>query len=251
MNVLDIQKMIDDIAPFETQAGFDNSGFLVGEGSSEIQAILFALDVTDHVIDEAIKLNANLIVTHHPLLFTSRKNITDVDHEGYLLLKLVKNGISLISAHTNLDQAHGGINDTLAEICGLKDTEGEGYIRVGNLKRSVSVVDYAQTLSDCLHTTVRIIGDRNRLIQRIGLCSGAGSDEWEKVVPYHADAFISGEIKHHHALSMVAAGMVAFECGHYHTEKPGLFALADALQSTLNQLELNVNVFKSELEAYF
>ncbi len=250
MTVLDIYHFIDRIAPFESQADFDNSGALVGDMTAQVNSILFALDVTERVIDEAVSLGVDLIVTHHPIMFSARKQITDTDTEGKILLRLIRNKIALISAHTNLDQAAGGINDSLAEVCSLTSIQGTGYIRVGTLTHSVSATEYAKVLSEALHTSVRIMGNINRTVKCIGLCSGAGSGEWEQILPYHADAFISGEIKHNHALAMAAHGIIAFECGHYSTELPGLFALADALQSTVNQLQLNVRVFKSGLEAY-
>lgn len=242
--------LIDQIAPFDTQMDFDNSGFLVGNVNDPVRNVLFALDVTDSVLDEALSLNCNLIVSHHPLMFSPRKQITDNDPEGRILLRLIRSNISLVSAHTNLDIARDGMNDALAEICGLSDIEGDGLIRVGNLSSPLTAEAYSHYLSERLHTVVRILGDKDKLISRPLVCSGAGSSEWESVLPCHADSFISGEIRHHHALALSSNGIVAFECGHYATEIPGLYALADALQSTFNQLQLNVGIFKSELRAY-
>ena len=122
MTVQQIFDLIDRFAPFETQSEDDNSGFLVGSPSQEVTAALFALDVTEKVIDEAVSLGAQLIVTHHPLMFSPLSALTDADYEGRLIRRLIRENISLIAAHTNLDQAPGGVNDTLAERCGLTTT---------------------------------------------------------------------------------------------------------------------------------
>ena len=138
MTVQDLYNMVDRFAPFSTQAEGDNSGFLVGSSSQEVSCILFALDVTQAVIDEAVSLGANLIITHHPLMFSPVRSLTDTDYEGRLIRRLTRENISLISAHTNLDQAPGGVNDTLAERCGLTEISGEGYFRCGLLPAQTS-----------------------------------------------------------------------------------------------------------------
>lgn len=250
MTVQQVFSLIDAVAPFETQLEYDNSGLLIGSPSAEVTGILFALDVTDRVIDEALSLGADLIVTHHPLLFNAVHRITDEDYEGRLIMKMIRSGLSLISAHTNLDQAPSGINDALAEIVGLKDVTGEGFVRVGLSPVPLKASEWAAHLSAVLHTTVRLMGDPDKTIARIGLCSGSGGDEWKKAKELGAEGFVSGEIKHHFALEMADDGITAFECGHFATEEPGIFALADALQSAFNQVEYKLGVYKSEAGAY-
>ena len=135
MKVQQVFSLIDAVAPFETQLEYDNSGLLIGSPSAEVTGILFALDVTDRVIDEALSLGADLIVTHHPILFNAVQRITDENYEGRLIMKMIRSGLSLISAHINLDQAPSGINDALAEMIGLKDVTGEGFVR-GTMRSS-------------------------------------------------------------------------------------------------------------------
>ncbi|MBQ3278632.1 MAG: Nif3-like dinuclear metal center hexameric protein [Clostridia bacterium] len=250
MTARQIYDIIDAVAPFETQSEFDNSGFLVGSPSREVSGVLFALDVTESVIDEALAVGANLIVTHHPLMFSPRKSITDEDYEGRLVSRMLENGISMIAAHTNLDQAPGGINDTLAALCCLADVSGEGFFRCGFLPEPMPAAELAAFLSDSLQATVRLMGPEDALVRKLGLCSGGGSDEWVQAADAGCDAFLSGEIKHHRALAMADRGIVAFECGHYATETPGLFALAEALQNALNEIECTIRVFKSAVPAY-
>lgn len=250
MTVYDFYLLMDQIAPFDTQAEFDNSGLLVGSPSAEVSAVLLALDVTEAVIDEAVALGAQLIITHHPLMFSARRQMTDEDYEGRLIRRLVREDISLIAAHTNLDQAPCGINDTLAELCGLTEITGEGFFRSGLLPEAVTAAAYAEELGRRLGTVVRLMGPEDAVIRRIGLCSGGGSDEWASAAETGCDAFLSGEIKHHLALALADRGIVALECGHFATEEPGMEVLAVALQKAFPALECNVRVYVSEVPAY-
>jgi len=250
MNVRTIYNLIHTVAPFDTQQEWDNSGLLVGSPTQEVTSILFALDVTQPVIDEAVALGAQLIVTHHPLMFSAIRSLTDDNYEGRLIRRLVQENISLISAHTNLDQAAGGINDTLAALCGLVEVSGDGFFRSGFLPEPMTVRAFADLLGENLETTVRVLAPENRMVRRIGLCSGSGGDEWIRALEAGCDAFVSGEIKHHYALALADAGIAALECGHYATEEPGLAALAEALQNSLNHVECNVRVFVSAVPAY-
>ena len=250
MTVRDIYDLIQSVAPFDTQMEGDNSGLLVGSPSHEVKTILFALDVTGPVIDEALKLGAELIVTHHPLMFSPIRSLTDEEYESRLIRSLVRGDISLIAAHTNLDQAPGGINDTLAALCGLTGISGTGFFRSGFLAAPVKARTFADLLEENLKTTVRVMAPEDRIIQHVGLCSGSGGDQWRCALENGCDAFVSGEIRHHIALAMADAGIAAFECGHFATEEPGLAALAEALQNSLNHVEFNVRVFVSAVAAY-
>ena len=250
MKVRELYELIDRFAPFSTQMEGDNSGFLVGSASQEVSAVLFALDATQPVIDEAVSLGAQLIVTHHPLMFSPVRSLTDGDYEGRLIRRLVREDISLIAAHTCLDRAPGGVNDTLAERCGLSEVSGTGFFRCGMLPSPCTAFEYADKLKTSLRTDVRLMGNGNAVICKVGLCSGGGSDEWVQAAETGCGAFISGEIKHHHALAMADSGIVALECGHYATEEPGIRALAAALQNAADTVQCNLCIYVSEAAAY-
>ena len=250
MTVQDLYNLIDRIAPFDTQIDSDNSGFLVGSADQEVHTVLCALDVTDAVIDEAAALEAQLIVTHHPLMFSPIHSLTEADYESRLIRRLVRENISLISAHTNLDQASGGVNDTLAERCGLTAVTGEGFFRCGRLQAPATAAEYAEDLHNRLHTAVRLMGPADARISKVGLCSGGGSDFWKEAAAAGCDAFISGEIRHHHALAMADAGLIAFECGHFATEEPAVHVLAAALQKHPDTVKCNLCIYVSEKAAY-
>ena len=250
LTVRQVYDFINEHAPFETQVAYDNSGLLVGHPDQEVTGVHFALDVTDKVIDEALENGANLIVTHHPMMFSPIKRLVETDYQARLLCRLIRGGISLISAHTNLDQAAGGINDVLAARIGLTDITGEGFVRVGTLPAPMSASDLAQHISQVLGDTVRVMGTPLAMVERVGMCSGSGADEWPAAAALGAQAFLTGEAKHHIALEASAAGIVLLEAGHHATEEPGIFALADALQNSALVVQCNVRVSTSRAGAY-
>ena len=250
LTVQQVYDFINERAPFETQLAFDNSGLLVGHPDNEVTGIHFALDVTNHVIDEAIANGANLIVTHHPMMFSAIKRLVETGHEARLLCRLIRAGISLISAHTNLDQAPGGCNDVLAQTIGLTDIEGEGFVRVGALPHPMTAVELAAHIGEKLGDVVRVMGDPTAVITRVGMCSGSGADEWPAAAAMGAQAFLTGEVKHHIALEAADAGVVMLEAGHHATEEPGIFALAKSLQMSELGVQYNVRVSLSSAKAY-
>lgn len=250
LTVQNVYDFINERAPFDTQLPFDNSGLLVGNAQQEVTGVHFALDVTPAVIDEAVAAGANLIVTHHPLMFSAIKRLVEPAYEATLICRLIRAGISLISAHTNLDQAPGGVNDTLAGAIGLHNVTGEGFLRVGELPAPMSAAALADHISRCLGDAVRLMGDPDAVITRVGMCSGSGSDEWPGAAAMGAEAFLTGEVKHHHALEAAASGVVLLEAGHHATEAPGIFALADALQTSEDIVQCNVRITRSVARAY-
>ena len=251
--MLTVQQVIDFInqrAPFDTQLDYDNSGLLVGDPGREVTGVHFALDVTDHVIDEALGYGANLIVTHHPLMFSPIRRLVETDHQARLLCRLIREHISLIAAHTNLDAAPGGMNDALAAALSLTDVTGEGFLRVGTLPCPMTAAEFAAHAGRCLGDAVRLMGDASARVTRLGLCSSSGGDEWPAAAEMGADAFLTGEMKHHLALAAAARGVAVFEAGHHATEAPGIFALADALQIWPDAVQCKVRVTKSAAHPY-
>jgi len=250
LTVQQVYDFINERAPFETQLAFDNSGLLVGHPDKEVTGIHFALDVTNKVIDEAVSNGANLIVTHHPMMFSPIKRLVETDHQAHLLCRMIREDISLISAHTNLDQAVGGCNDVLAQTIGLTDIVGEGFVRVGSLPSPMTASELAKSIGDSLGDVVRVMGDPSAMITKVGMCSGSGADEWPAAAAMGAQAFLTGEAKHHIALEAADAGVVILEAGHYATEEPGIFALADALQNSELVVQYKVRVSTSRAKAY-
>lgn len=250
LTVQQVVDFIDAIAPFDTQLDFDNCGLLLGNPASAVTGIHLALDCTDAVVSEAVAHGANLIITHHPIIFRARKHMREDDPAGRLLCRIIREQIAVIAAHTCLDRAPGGVNDVLARTIGLANIRGEDFLRVGNLSASMTADAYRLHLEKALNTTVRLMGDPAQTVTAVGLCSGSGGEYWHDASLLGADAFLSGEISHHHALDAAAAGLVCFECGHHATEAPGIFAVADALQNWQSIVQWSVPVTKSQAAAY-
>ena len=248
--VADILKYIESIAPPFMKEGWDNVGLLCGRKERDVKRILVALDPFRNVIEEAIAEKCDLIVTHHPMMFSPIKRLTETNHEARLLCRMIRAGISLISAHTNLDQAPGGCNDVLAETIDLNDIQGEGFVRVGTLPVPMSAAELAAHIGAKLGDVVRVMGNPAAVITKVGMCSGSGAEEWSAAAAMGAQAFLTGEVKHHIALEASDAGIVLLEAGHHATEEPGIFALAKALQNSPLGVQYNVRVSISSAKAY-
>ena len=250
MTVGEVYQKIDELAPFVLQESYDNAGLLVGDAAREVTGIHVALDVTEAVLDEAASLGANLLVTHHPLMFSPIRRITADDYESRLLARLIRGRMSLIAAHTNLDRAPHGVSQVLAETCGLEGITGDGFLRVGELPVPMTAGVLAGHVSAALGDTVRVMGQSEKEIRRVAVVSGAGSDFWQEALQAGAEALITGEVKHHLALAAADAGLVLLEAGHFATEQPGIFALGDTLQNWLDKVQCTMRVSKSRAGAY-
>lgn len=221
--VAEIYSTIDRLAPFSLTMDFDNTGILVGNRHQNVERALLALDCTPQVIAQAIQCRAQLIITHHPIIFHPLKHVTEND----LVYQLVRHDLAVISAHTNLDIASGGVNDALAASIGLQDCRGLEPIdpaqnawlgRVGNLPVPMEAAAFAQRVKEALGAASVKFVDTGRSINTVALCSGAGSDCLEAALSAGADALLTSEVKHHEFLLAAQTGISLFDAGHFDTE---------------------------------
>jgi len=249
--VADILQVFDRIAPPELAEDYDNIGLLAGRMDAEVTAILFALDLTVAVINEAARDGAELIVTHHPILFHARKNLREDDPEGALLARLIRSHLSLVAVHTNYDNAPRNVSDELAEALGLHDIQAlEKGLRVGELPRPLTPNELRTHVERALGGTSRLYSAADKAVRKVAVCGGAGGAFHEIAARAGADAYVTGEINHHDLLPALALGLCVVEAGHYATEKLGINALADCLQTRLDALQYTVRVIKSERVPY-
>lgn len=350
----DIIHIMEKLAPKELAESWDNVGLNVGDKNSEIKKILIALDATSLVIDEAIEKNANMIITHHPLiLFNDLKNINPDSPIGEKIYKLIKNNISVYCAHTNLDIAFGGTNDILADLIGLENieileitknenlfkfvvyvpktyvdkiyeaikvadgghtgnysectfsTNGKGRFkplkgtnpfigktenletvdevrvetiisknklknliseikkvhpyeeiaydiyklenegdfygigRIGNLKENIKFVEFAKILKEKLGLDfIRIVGNKDKTIKRVGLCTGAGSEFFDTAKYKGADCYITGDLKFHEAQKALDMGLCVIDATHYATENLIVPVLGKYLQNQIKDIDI-------------
>ncbi|MBQ8953727.1 MAG: Nif3-like dinuclear metal center hexameric protein, partial [Clostridia bacterium] len=191
------------------------------------------------------------IVTHHPIFFHSRKNIREDDAEGAAVCALIRERLALIAAHTNFDNASPGVNDALADALALQRVEEAPHgMRVGWLDEAVSVERLVWLVEEKLATRVRFYAVNDKPIRRVAVLGGAGGDFYEEAMALGADAFVTGEVKHHEALAACAQGLCMIEAGHYETEHIAIKLLANRLQARFDALQYNVTVAESRLSPY-
>lgn len=232
--------------PRELAEDYDNVGLLAGSRTSDVSTVLCALDLNSRVIDEAVEAGAQLIVTHHPILFRGRKNLCEDDPEGALLAKLVRAKLALIAMHTNFDSAQDGVNDALAERLGLKNVQAlESGMRMGEIEMA-GLAELAGHIENALGGVVRRYGDAGRRVRRVAVMGGSGGSYAHIALEAGADVFVTGETGYHYALDMYDRGLCVLEAGHAATELPALGLLAEKLRG----LGLGLDVHISEVESF-
>lgn len=220
--ICDIMDIINAVAPFSTAMSFDNSGLLVGDGNTEVTRALLALDITESVVEEAAGKNVNLIISHHPVIFHPLKSLGSRDIP-YLL---ARHGIGALCCHTNLDISPVcGVNVALASKLGLRnvrreDVFGEECVLFsGDLETELSPEAFGALVREKLNAgAVRWIPGE-RPVKKVFLCSGAGGEFVPFAACRGADAYLTGEMKHHEALEAARTGLSCVVAGHYETEK--------------------------------
>ena len=247
-----ILEWMDSIAPFAQQEDFDNSGFQIGSKYQKVSKILLCLDVTQKVIQEAIQMGAELIISHHPLLFSPLRQIDTDEFIQGLVASLLKNNISLISGHTNFDQStEFSASAVLAENLKLSNIRQKGtYVFIKELPHPVSSDELQHQLTVHLGNPVKQYTDDIIQITTLALAGGAYSEGFKEAKQAGAQAYLTGEVRHHHAVEAAVYNMVLFEGGHFATEQPMLSKLAAGLQESMNALQLNVQVFVSRQFPY-
>ncbi len=198
----------------------------------EVKNVLIALDATDSVVNEAIEDGIDVILTHHPMIFGKIEGPVAGEYHADKLIKLIKNGISVMGFHTRLDAADGGVNDIFARLLGLRNIEkfGEGNIgRIGELPYPVSAEELAIFTRDVLGAQKVEFSDHGGTIRRVAVVGGSGSSEIWYAMQAGADAFVTGDLKFHELTDSPDYGLTLIAAGHFDTENPvcaRLFELA-------------------------
>jgi len=260
--VKEVYQIMDQYAPFATQMGFDNAGFLVGNGEGDVTKILLSLDITLPVIEEAKKLGAQLIVAHHPVIFDPVKRIVAGDPTGDKLISLIKYDIAAICAHTNLDIAVDGVNDALAEKLELKDIQvfesfgtdqqgrAYGLGRVGLTEQESSLTEYAERVKVLLGSNgVRYV-DTGRPIRKVAVGGGSCGSSLYEAYKQGCDVFITADVKYDVFLEAKALGINLIDAGHYPTENVVLPKLEALLKNALPGVEICQSTVHKEVFSY-
>lgn len=234
---------METIAPKELSLSFDNVGLLIGPDHDDIKRVLVALDLTVPVAKEAISGGYDLVLTHHPIFWDPVKRISPADGETAAAYLLIRHGIGHFAAHTNLDACSGGVNDVLSELLSLENVcplPPENLGRIGSLSVPMTFHDFAAACEDRLHTKGRFVGDSDRTIRTVAVIGGSGGSDIGFVNAAGCDAFVTGEIKHCHALLAEHLGLCCCVMGHYETEFPVLKPLITRLQRDENDVQYDL-----------
>jgi GTP cyclohydrolase I len=252
MRVSDIIAEIEAVAPPETAMEWDNVGLQVGAADERCDGVVVTLEVTPEVADEAARVGANLIVSHHPLIFSPLRALRTDRPLGALVRRLLEDRTAVYSAHTNLDAAPGvGTAAALAKALGLDEfapliEQGEvGLGAVGNVEGGLPVEAIIGRIRRSLAPErLTVVGETDRVVQRLALMPGSGGDAVEPAASAGAEVLVCGDLQHHDALDALALGLTAIDATHYATERPVVTMLADYLRGRLPH---DVRVLTSEV----
>lgn len=224
----EIYDYLKELAPLELQMDFDNSGFQLGRLDAEVNRALLALDVTEEVVGEAIELGAQLIISHHPLIFSKLRSIMDTK-----LLRLAENRIAVISMHTNLDIATGGVNDVLITLLGARadgPLDPDNCGRVGELPEAQQFDSFLRFCKTALDSKGLRYYDAGRPVKRLAVMGGSGGDYIGCAVEKDCDTYVTADIKYHQFLEAKELGINLIDGDHFCTENPVIPSLCEKLR---------------------
>ena len=231
-------------APLSLQMDFDNAGFQIGRGEGPVTRVLLALDVTDAVVEEALEMGAELIISHHPLLFHAAKSITDADPAMDRILRLAENRIAVISMHTNLDIAEGGVNDVLIRLLGAEPEEGldvAGCGRVGQLPEPCDMPVFLARCKERLGVSGLRFYDAGRPVRRLAVMGGGGGESLEDAWRKGCDTYVTADLKYHQFLRAEELGLNLIDGDHFCTENPVIPVLRERLTAAFPELDFQVS----------
>lgn len=236
--VNDILRFLEKLAPPELKMEWDNVGLLCGDRAAEVTRVLVALDPFEHVCREAVQRGAQLLVTHHPLIFRPLKSVTQDNAVGRSILLLSRNGISAVNAHTNLDIACGGVNDVLARTIGLRDIRpigAENLLRAGVCTPQELPAFLAQVKTALGCAGLRYV-DAGKPVRHVAVGGGSCADEMDEALRAGCDTFVTADVKYNQFWDAQALGLNLIDAGHFATENPVVAALAEQLAAQFPEI---------------
>ncbi|WP_299165694.1 Nif3-like dinuclear metal center hexameric protein [uncultured Arthrobacter sp.] len=255
----DVLLAIEELWPESLAEGWDAVGLVVGRADREVSTVVFAVDPSEAVIDDAVQLGADLIVAHHPLMLKAVHSVAATHAKGAAVHRLIESGCALVTVHTNGDSAIGGVSDVLADAFGLGNVEPlagsadglpeEGIGRVGDLAEVMSLGEFAELVFGLLPAVaggMRVAGDRFGLVRRVAVCGGAGDNLFDRVRASQADVYVTADLRHHPALeareSAVNGRPYLIDVSHFGSEWLWLTPAASALSNVLSDQGFSVDV---------
>lgn len=242
----DIMNVIETTYPKHAAIEWDNVGLLVGRAEKEVKKIYVALDATEDVIDAAISQDADMLITHHPMIFSPIKQITDENFIGRRVVKLLQHDISYYAMHTNYDVL--GMAKLSGNILGLCDAKVlevtdedkmEGIGRVGYLTEEITLKECSELVKEKFDLEgVKVFGDMKKLVKRVAISPGSGKHMTELAIANGADVFITAEIDHHEGIDSVDRGTAIIDAGHYGLEHIFIHDISEYLRERLPKIDI-------------
>lgn len=242
--VEDIIKTMQEFAPEHLAEDNDNVGLIIGDKGKEVKTVFVTLDADEICLEEAISINADLIIAHHPLIY---RPISSIVYDSYIsraIAKFIRNDISLYVAHTNLDWCDGGINDVLCSLLGLHDVSALQYSKSGAKQGRIGYINgcklasFVETIQKQLKTRVKYSGDDQCTVKKIAVCGGAGSFLLNKVIEEKCDLYVTGELGYHDVQKAYFSGLSLIEAGHFYTENIILKIVANIIEMKYNSVDV-------------
>ena len=255
--VREIEQVLFALAPGEAAMEWDNVGHLLGDPDQAVERVLVALDITEGVADEAIASGCQLVVAHHPVMncrWTPVQNIRDDTFQGHLFLKLLRNNVSAICMHTNLDIAWGGVNDALAQRLELVDPGPlceNGLGRVGEYPESVALADYVRFVCQALGCNGLRYADAGKPVRRVAVGGGACGEFEDDAIRAGCDTFVTADLSYHQFLDAAGKGINLIDAGHFPTEDPVCEKVITYLTDRFPELAVSKSASHKEVIQYY
>ncbi len=254
--VKDILAFLETLAPRAMKMEWDNVGLLCGSKGAEVTKVLVALDPFEGVCHEAAEIGAQLIVTHHPLIFQAPRSITDETSVGRSILFLCQKGISAINAHTNLDQVAGGVNDVLAERLGLQNVQivnpvdGVGLLRCGEVETQPleAFLDTVKSKLGC--DGLRYVNSGNP-VRKVAVGGGSCASEMLEAISAGCDTFVTADIKYNQFWDAYDLGLNLIDAGHFQTENPVVAVLAQKIAAAFPEITVEISKTHRDCMKYY
>ena len=254
--VADILNYIETLAPRSMKMDWDNVGLLCGSRATPVTKVLVALDPFEAVCQEAVEIGAQLIITHHPLIFQAPKAITDETSIGRSIMQLCRYGISAINAHTNLDQAPGGVNDVLAQKLGLENVEivnpkdGIGLMRCGDVTEQ-SLESFLALVKERLDCDGLRYVSGSQSVRKVAVGGGSCAGGMLEAKAAGCDTFVTADVKYNQFWDAYDLGMNLIDAGHFHTENPVVSVLADKIAAAFPEIQVEISKTHTDCMKYY
>lgn len=235
MTVREIAKVIEKNAPKEIALTFDNVGLLIGDYNTEVSGVVIAVDLTREVIEKASKIGANLIITHHPIIFNGFKQLVKGNYEQEIVMSAVKSNLNVYACHTNADNAEKGLNYVLAERLG-----GRNIVALGDdggviADTEIGIDSFLERVSDEVKGVIKVNMPFNTDIKRFAMITGSGGKDGtlvSKLYDLDVDCYLTAEVSHNVRLAFIDSGIGLIEFGHYESERIFIDIMSDWLKES-------------------